>query len=174
IRYLTQDQPLGTAHAIRCAEQHIDDAFLVIYGDNIFTTGLVHHTKLIHEHTSNDTVATYALHYEPDKEKLKEFGTAEVDDEHHITRIVEKSPTPASSYVVTGIMIFEPIIFDVMKNPANWRKSPRDEYESHDYTNLLIQGGRIVNANISTSSWMDLTRPGDIQRANKMIKEIYS
>jgi glucose-1-phosphate thymidylyltransferase len=171
IRYVFQESPQGTADAIRCAEKYVDNAFLVIYGDNIFTKRLVESIKFTHEHGHKDAVATYGLYYMTDQEKLKQVGTAEIDDGHHILQIIEKSPTPISNYAVTGIMIFEPIIFETMKR--NWHKSPRGEYEIHDYTNILLHEGRVVNAHISTDLWMDVTQPSDLPKANEIAKAIH-
>lgn len=173
IDYVTQEPALGTAHAIKCVEHMVDSTFLVIYGDNIFTKGLVEHTKLIHEHSFKGAVATYALAYLTDTQRLKNLGTAEIDDEHHIIRIVEKSPTPISNYAVTGIMVFEPIIFDIINDINHWHKSERGEYEIHDYTNVLLRNGKIVNAHVSTAPWMDITEPKDIELANELIKAIH-
>lgn len=170
IRYIFQDPPQGTADAIKCVEKEVDGAFLVIYGDNVFTKPLIESIKFTHEHGKRDAIATYALHYMIDQNRLKELGTADVDDQQHILQITEKNPNPTSNYVVTGIMIFEPIIFEAMKR--NWKKSPRGEYEIHDYTNLLIQQGYTVNALLSTTWWMDVTRPSDIPEVDKILKEI--
>lgn len=169
-RYVFQDEPQGTAHAIRCAEKYIDGSFLVVYGDNLFAKGLIDQAKTIHEHKEPLADATYVIYRLEDTTRLAEYGTVEINREYHIVKISEKNPKATSPYIATGIMFFNPSIFDAMKH--NWHKSERGEYEIHDYTNVLIEQGKIVNAFPSPLPWIDITTPKDIDRANEVVRAI--
>ena len=36
VAYATQDEQLGTAHAVRAAREHLDGEFAVLYGDDLY------------------------------------------------------------------------------------------------------------------------------------------
>ncbi|MBI1935311.1 nucleotidyltransferase family protein [Candidatus Woesearchaeota archaeon] len=66
IRYSIEKEPMGTAGALKLAEDFFDDRFIVIYGDNFTTLDL---EDLARFHKSNGSFATIALHKKNSSQK---------------------------------------------------------------------------------------------------------
>jgi mannose-1-phosphate guanylyltransferase/phosphomannomutase len=116
IRYVIPDQDYGTAGAVKLAEKHIDDKFVVISGDVLTDFDLSEIGKF---HTEKDTIATMALY--SSKNPLQ-FGIVLTGEDSRIVRFLEK---PSSSEVFsdtinTGIYFFNKEIFQHIPEKENY------------------------------------------------------
>ncbi len=105
IRYVVEDQPLGTAGSVRNAQQYFtDEPFLVMSGDLITDLDL---SSILRFHQERRALATLALTYEADP---SEYGTVATDRQEWVREYVEKpDPEEAISQTVnTGIYVLEP------------------------------------------------------------------
>ncbi len=156
IEYVNQNKQLGTAHAIAAAENILagEERFLVLNSDGIISSSDI--KRLM----KSKKIAILAC----EVENPEAFGVIEVSNDR-IKRIVEKSPHPPSNLVNAGVYIFTPEIFKAInKTPL----SLRGEYEITDSLQYLIEAGREVNL-LKTNSWIDLTYPWDLLRANELL-----
>lgn len=104
IRYSVEDEPKGTAGAVKLLQSCINDTFLVISGDIIsdfdLTTALAYHKR-------KSSIATILLHQVDDP---SDFGIVQHEADGRISRFLEKprSTEIFSSTINTGIYILEP------------------------------------------------------------------
>lgn len=82
-RFTVEDKPLGTAGAVKAAENMLDDVFLVMSGDAISDIDL---GAMVAAHLNSDNLVTVALTTVPDPRR---YGVARLDGDK-ITSFVEK------------------------------------------------------------------------------------
>lgn len=113
IKYSREDVPLGTAGAVKNAENIIkSENFFVLNGDELFQLDL---NKLIELHKNKSPKATISLLKKSEKGR---YGEVVINDEKKILEFKEKSvPTSDSFYVNAGFYIFnKKILDDIHKN----------------------------------------------------------
>ena len=94
------------------------------------------------------------------------FGVAEFDEKGNLIKLVEKPKTPPSSYALTGIYFFTPIIFDMIKK---LEPSKRGELEITEAIQLLMDANYIVGYELVNNWWKDTGTPEDILDANRLV-----
>lgn len=157
IEYCTQRKQLGTADALRMAEELVDGNFLMMNGDII-----VNHQDIYRlTQKAENTVSIIEV---PDTTGL---GVVELDGKDRVVRIYEKAAEPPSHCANAGLYLFTPAIFDaVFQTP----KSPRGEYEITTSLQLLIARGQPVLAH-QIAHWLNLTYPWNLLDANESLLE---
>ena len=143
IEYAIQRQQLGTAHALKQAEELIrDDKFLVLSGDNIVDSETI---KRVNE--------PWTLAYKEAEEPSK-YGVIVVSN-GIIKEIIEKPEKPVSNLINVGIYCFTPEIFERIG----------DMTDLVSVINSMIEDGyefKCVRAN----TWIDVVYPWDILKVN--------
>jgi len=104
--YEIQEKAGGIAQALSLAEDFVDgDSVTVILGDNIFQDN-------VKEDVADfNNGAKIFLKEVPDAYR---FGVAELKDEK-IIGVEEKPKVPKTNFAVTGLYIYDPEVFDVIK-----------------------------------------------------------
>ncbi|MGZ4901573.1 MAG: bifunctional sugar-1-phosphate nucleotidylyltransferase/acetyltransferase [Halobacteriota archaeon] len=157
ISYVEQPQQLGTAHAIKLAEDSIEENFLVLNGDNLISP------QAIEEVTSSaagDVTLLLTV-----KENVKGYGVVTTEG-NRVTQIIEKPGTDISHYINTGIYVFTPAAF----NEIPYTKiSPRGEYEITDTIQRMIEKHYDVRGVHTSSMWIDASYPWDLLNANAAV-----
>lgn len=154
IEYIRQEKQLGTADAVRSAQELVNDRFLVLNGDIIASAA--HIRNLIEQ--KSDVVMTARIVNNP-----SEYGVLEIQN-NRVFRIIEKSQNPPTNLANAGIYVFPLSIFDsIRRTPLSVRK----EYEITDSLQLLIDEGADVDYLELTDKWMDIGRPWDLLDANE-------
>ena len=115
LHYSIETQPLGTAGAIKHAEQHLpkDQSFLALNGDIVSD---INYAQLIQFHEQQQATATIALYRVEDPSR---FGVVEIDSERRIHNFIEK-PDPQhapSNLINAGCYVLESTVLDHI--PAN-------------------------------------------------------
>lgn len=91
----TQDEPLGTAHAIKCAENSMQGDVVVAFADTLFRADF-------HLDKNSDGVIWVKKVDDPSA-----FGVVKLDDYGFITDFVEKPQTFVSDLAIIGIYYFK-------------------------------------------------------------------
>ncbi len=91
----TQDEPLGTAHAIKCAEESMQGDVVVAFADTLFRADF----KL--DKNSDGVIWVKKV------EDPSAFGVVKLDDYGFITDFVEKPKTFVSDLAIIGIYYFQ-------------------------------------------------------------------
>lgn len=160
IIYSYEDEPLGTAGAMKLAEKDLDEVFVAANGDVFADIDI---RAEIDTHLSTGADITIAL---TPVENPCEFGIARVDEEHRIMEFKEK-PRPEevfSNLINAGVYVMNrDVLADV----------PEDTF--FDFSKDLVpivmsKGGRVQGFDI-TGIWMDVGRPHDLLGANLSVAD---
>ncbi|MEF8863321.1 MAG: UTP--glucose-1-phosphate uridylyltransferase AglF [Haloarculaceae archaeon] len=164
ITYTHQREQKGLAHALLTVEEHVDDDFMLILGDNVFRANL---GDVIRRQQEDRADAAFLVEEVPMAEASR-YGVCVTNDYGEITEVVEKPEAPPSNLVMTGFYTFSPAIFSACRlvQPSN-----RGEYEISEAVDLLIQSGRTIDA-LPIEGWrMDIGYPEDREAAEKRLQE---
>jgi NDP-sugar pyrophosphorylase family protein len=156
VTYSLEDEPLGTAGALRLAAKTIglNKTFLALNGDVIAQINL---STMLNEHQRANALLTDALCQVKNPSR---FGVAELNSNKRIKRFVEK-PRPretSSNLVNAGIYLVEPKVLDMI--PIGQRVSLEKQVfpvlaKSHRLTGFPFEG-----------FWFDIGNFEDYRRAN--------
>lgn len=181
VTYLPQDEPLGLAHCVLIARDFLgDDDFVMYLGDNMLQQGLegfIEHWEGQHtvarqpsldEHPDAPTRAPAAqilLTPVPDPQR---FGVAELDDDGHVVRLVEKPEHPPSDLALVGVYLFSAAIHEAVGAIA---PSDRGELEITDAIQWLIDSGAPVHQDLLAGWWLDTGKKDPLLESNRRVLE---
>ena len=154
--YSVETEPLGTAGAVKNAEQHIDNAFFVMNGD-IFTD--LNLTEMLRFHENKGAKVTIALAPVEDPTR---FGVVETDSNQRVTRFIEK-PKPeqvTSNMINAGIYIVEREILNRVP------QGKRFMFE-RDVFPVLLSEGEPVFGYATDAYWIDTGTPEQYLQLNR-------
>ena len=145
LTYSTEDSPLGTAGAVKNAEEFLDNPFIVLNGD-IFTDFDL--GAMMRLHRRNKAVASLALTAVEDPTI---YGVVETDSEGRVKGFIEK---PSRDKVTTnminaGIYILEPDILNYIV-PNTFAMF------EHDVFPMVLAKGQVVCGYPFQGYWIDI------------------
>ena len=150
VAYAIQAEQLGTAHAVEQALGHVNGAFAVLNGDDIYDEAAV---EALFD--GGPAVGAYAV------EDPRPYGVFSLDGDA-VTGVVEKPEDPPSNRVNVGAYHFP-------AEAADWfgdvEKSERGEYEITDVVERLV-AEREVRA-VPVERWLGVGRPWELLAANE-------
>ena len=164
ITYTHQREQNGLAHALLTAEDHVDDDFMLMLGDNIFRANL---EDVVRRQREDRADAAFLVE-EVSWEEADRYGVCKTNEFGEVTEVVEKPEDPPSNLVMTGFYTFTPAIFHAchLVQPSN-----RGEYEISEAIDLLIRSGRVIDA-IRMEGWrIDVGYPDDRDEAERRLQE---
>jgi len=161
IEYVDQKGVLGTGNAVSVVEDHVQEDFVLVYGDLLFTEEAIKSVLEIYSQKKPSA----ALAVVP-VENPENYGVVEFETGNQLKRIIEK-PRPdeaPTNLANAGIYVFSTEIFDKAKKIT---ASSRGEWEITDAIELLIKERKpVFAAEISKNEWIDVGRPWDLLEAN--------
>jgi NDP-sugar pyrophosphorylase family protein len=163
ISYSYEKKPLGTGGPIKKAEDLLNDdnePFLVLNGD-ILTS--INYLDLLKMHKKTDAMATLALYEVEDPSR---FGVVDINGKGQIRRFVEK-PTiedAPSKLINAGVYVLDQSIFEII--PEGRKISIEREILP-----LLAVKDRLYGVKFD-GIWVDVGKPGDFMRANKLVLDL--
>ena len=163
IEYAIQPKLLGTADAIKTAQPYVEENFLVVYGDLLFTPEAI--TSILKTHKQNRPSVTMAVTPVTNPER---YGVVKLED-GWVIDLIEKPPKEEapSNLVNAGIYAFSEEIFEKIERT---KPSPRGELEITDSLKLLMTEGRKVLAEkIPPEEWIDTGYPWNLLEANEWV-----
>lgn len=159
--YENQEGNGGTGAALMLAENFAkDNLFMVILGDNVVV----------------EDVRSFVEDFKKNKDKAKILVAKVKDPQNYgvvtfkgnrIVTIVEKPKRPTSNYVNTGLWMFRPEVFNLLKS---LKKSPRGEYEVTDVLAHYVKQGQL-SYSILKSPWTDAGSFESLYNATVLMKE---
>jgi UDP-N-acetylglucosamine diphosphorylase/glucosamine-1-phosphate N-acetyltransferase len=162
IEYVEQKEVLGTGNAVSVAEPYVEDDFLLVYGDLLFTADAV--KKVIGLHKKEKPVMTMAV---VPVENPEDYGIVELEDEGSVKRLIEKPSRieALTNLANAGIYVFSTEIFEKVRETS---ASARGEWEITDAISLLLKEKKpISGVKVSRDDWFDVGRPWDLLEANR-------
>ncbi|UCE13137.1 MAG: NTP transferase domain-containing protein [Candidatus Heimdallarchaeota archaeon] len=163
IKWVIQQEQLGTGHAIQICKKQIDSRnthFFMMYGD-IFTTPQVIKDILKLGQLNNHTKGVFAA---KDVNNPEKYGCLKIENDF-LVEILEKNSTPPSNFINAGIMVLPLSIFDSLSSTP---KSNRGEIEITDSINMLIQEGTQFSVYYIKEHWIDIGYPWNLLEANEI------
>ena len=164
ITYAHQREQKGLAHALLTTEDHVDDDFMLMLGDNIFQANL---EDVVRRQREERADAAFLVEEVP-WEEASRYGVCDTNDYGEIVEVIEKPDDPPTNLVMTGFYTFTPAIFHACHLV---QPSDRGEYEISDAVDLLIKSGRTIDA-IGLDGWrIDVGYPEDRDEAERRLAE---
>jgi glucose-1-phosphate thymidylyltransferase len=177
VTYLPQEAPLGLAHCVLIARDFLgDDDFVMYLGDNMLQQGLTEFIARFEadQQAANEPTlegaqpppaAQILLCPVPDPHR---FGVAEVDDDGHVRRLVEKPTDPPSNLALVGVYLFTPVIHEAVRSIS---PSARGELEITDAIQWLIDHGHRVRHDLLEGWWLDTGKKDPLLESNRRVLE---
>jgi UDP-N-acetylglucosamine diphosphorylase/glucosamine-1-phosphate N-acetyltransferase len=160
LSYVVQRKPLGTANAVGTAKLVLDEPFLCLNGDVIVNKPTISGILADFKKNGSTVVTGVAV------ENPSEYGILDVRS-GRLKRMVEKSKNPPGSLANAGVYIFTPEIFQWIDRTE---KSVRGELEITDSLTMMASSAE-VRVHEFQGEWVDVGRPWDLLRANKLLME---
>jgi mannose-1-phosphate guanylyltransferase len=157
LRYVTEDEPLGTGGAIAHAAVALDGApdapVVVLNGDILSGHDIAAQVRL---HVDRDADVTLHLVRVADPRR---FGCVPTDGDGRVTAFLEKMPDPVTDQINAGCYVFRRGVIDAIPNdrPVS--------VERETFPDLLAADARVVGY-VETAYWLDLGTPESYVRGS--------
>lgn len=161
VTYLQQDAPRGLAHAVFIAHEFLgSEPFVMYLGDNLIVGGIAEFVREFERERPHAQVLLAKV------EHPEHFGVAELDPEGRLVHLVEKPSVPPSDLALVGVYLFDESVHEAVRSI---RPSPRGELEITDAIQWLVDHGRLVNAQVLETPWIDTGKLQDLLEANRIV-----
>ncbi len=159
ISYSIEKTPLGTAGAVKNAEQFFDDEPLIVFNGDVLTD--IDISELVDFHKENSARATIAL---TEVEDPTPYGLVLIDDTGRVTSFLEKPnwEQVSTKNINAGIYVLDPSIFAGVPSGRPY------SFERELFPGLLEKGERVF-AKVSEAYWLDIGSPKKYMQAHKDI-----
>ena len=161
VRYISQGDPKGLAHAVFCAREFLgDDDFLMYLGDNMLEHGAVPYVQRFAQGDATAVVGAVKV------KDPRHYGVVELDGQSRIVSIEEKPALPKSNLALIGVYLFTPAIHPIIES---LKPSARGELEITDAIWALHQRTGKVQVIELDGWWKDTGQPNDLLEANERV-----
>lgn len=152
IEYAVEKERKNTAGSILPYKGKVKETFVVVMGDHLTNLNLA---EMLKSHKKSGAMATIALY----KSKMPlEYGVARLEG----GSVVGFAEKPLLEHLYnTAIYIFEPQIFDYIKEKEDFAK---------DVFPRLLAAGKKVNSYVFEDVWFDIGRVSDYERLDELFK----
>ena len=161
--YAMQKGNTGTGAALLLAEDFVSDKeFMVILGDNVVSENV----KLFVDNFKKEKDTFMAKILVAKVKDPQKYGVVTFKGKK-IKEIIEKPKNPKSAYVNTGLWMFLPDVFSLLKK---LKKSPRGEYEVTDVLSHYVKREQL-SYSILRSHWTDAGSLESLYNATVLMKK---
>jgi NDP-sugar pyrophosphorylase family protein len=151
LRYVVQERLDGTAGAIALTREYITGAFMVMMGDDLYSSSDVERMMSLPwgvlAYQSTDAAA---------------FGLIETDASGHVQRIIERPHGHTTGLVNTGVYMLQPSYFDL----------PMVAISDTEYglpQTLMQLVGHVAIPLVITTTWHPIGKPEDLAGAYEFV-----
>lgn len=139
-----QDKPLGTAHAIYCAADSMDDEIVVAFADTLFRADF-----------TLDTDADSVI-WVKQVDNPSAYGVVQFGEDGSINNFVEKPAEFVSDLAIIGIYYFKdgPGLRKEIKYLLDNNITDRGEFQLTDALSALLKQGKVFKPG-TVNDWMD-------------------
>ena len=194
-----REKPWGTAHAVLCAKEHIDEPFAVINADDFYGRDAFENAKnfLIKECSpDNYAIIGYSLLKTLSENGTVNRGVCEVDKDGNLASITERinialknekiicddelEPKELSldKNVSMNFWCFHPSVFPFSENMFHQfltesSKKPKAEFFIPIVADQFIGKGGVIKLIPTSAQWFGVTYREDAPGVKKKLKELY-
>ena len=166
LTYLEQEKLLGTGNAAEIAEPYINNNFVLVYGDLLFSQNTIVDVLNKFRHGNGTSAMAVVPVDHPEN-----YGVVKIDADCRVKGLVEKPGfgKASSNLVNAGIYVFSKEIFEGIRRT---KVSIRGEWELTDAITAFVEEGKTVYAaELRKGDWLDVGRPWDLLDANRWALE---
>jgi len=149
IKYVVQKQPLGTGHAAKAASKFLEDKFLLLNGDDLYSREDI-----------KNVFKKFPCILVKEVDDPRAFGVIESTD-GIVENLVEKPKRPKSNLANIGLYFLPKRIFDY-----KIQKSSRGEYEITDYIRYFIKENKLYFKKAKT--WLPISYCWNVLEADRL------
>jgi glucose-1-phosphate thymidylyltransferase long form len=159
INYSIEDHPLGTAGAVKNAEQYFDDEPMVVFNGDVLTD--LNISKIVAFHKQKEARVTIAL---TEVEDPTAFGLVLVDKDGRVKQFIEKPSwnMVTAKTINAGTYVVDPKIF------KDAPKGKPYSFERELYPSLLEKGEKVYGY-LTNAYWLDIGNPEKYKEAHQAI-----
>lgn len=172
IKYVVQEKPEGSGHAVGLLEDYIDTNFVLFLGDiSIKIKRLFRHGRNIYR-ANRQNLTLLACKIEEDLNRVRQNFAIILDENHRVVEVIEKPEHPSTNLKGCGVYLFTPDIFKAIRKTP--RSGIRNEYELTNAIQTLIRIGQSVFP-IEIVDWdVNISSAEELFRCNYLwFKDIY-
>lgn len=151
IRYLEEDEPLGTVGSLSLLPQKPASPIVVMNADLVTN---INFDRLLEFHEKQKSKATVCIR---EYDMQVPYGVVKVDDKHNVLMLEEK-PT-MRHFVNAGIYVLDPEVISLIP--------PSTRMDMPDLLAKLLQTNQKVGAFPLRENWIDIGQVHDFERANR-------
>jgi mannose-1-phosphate guanylyltransferase len=158
--YAFEEQPMGTAGAVKLLEDQLDETFVVAMGDTLMD---IDFEVVVREHEEKKAVVTIAL---TEVDKPTEFGIVGLGDDQRIMRFKEKPKQEEvfSNLINAGVYVIQREAFDFVPEDTKF------DFSKNLFPKLM-EAGKPLYGSLLRGLWKDIGRPQDLLDANIRMAE---
>lgn len=155
LRYIVQDIPLGTAHAVMLVKELIGlKGCVLVYGDNYIDSCVVKNYLKGNQHISGATIFAYKV------SNPENYGVIELSSEGKVISIEEKPKVPKSDYAMIGLLCLDQSVCHKIEKIS---LSERRECEITDVLKIYLNIVKLTVVRLEESAvWSDLGSPQNL------------
>jgi mannose-1-phosphate guanylyltransferase len=160
LRYVVEPVPLGTAGAVKYAEQYLSDSVVVFNGDVMTAVDLPAVLRLHRERRAKATIVLTPV------DNPSAYGLVETDPAGNVRRFLEK-PSPdqiTCDTINAGIYVLEPDTFDRIPADTAWSIE-------RSYFPSLVERGETFVAYVDRGYWIDIGTPAKYLQVHRDIMD---
>jgi len=163
------DRPVtGIAQALGLAKNFVgDNKFAVILGDNFYEENFRSKFRIFEEGSYRSSIFLKEVH-DPERFGVASFSSINsngVVKTAKVEKITEKPNPPKSNYAVTGLYLYTPHVFHILKD---LKPSKRNELEITDINNFYVND-KSMQAMILDGFWGDMGLSESAKRVSDFI-----
>lgn len=149
LTYCLEEEPLGTAGAVKNAGTYLDNTFIVLNGDIFTDMDLADMLAMHHEKKARATISLTRV------DDPSAFGVVETDANKRVRRFIEKPPRAeaTTNWINAGIYILEPEVLERIPSHRHYM------FERGLFPRLLDEGAPVYGYPYR-SYWLDTGTPG--------------
>ena len=151
-----EEEPLGTAGAIKNAEEFARDGTCLVFNGDVLTD--VDLGALVQVHRDREAIGTICL---TPVEDPSAFGVVPTDENDRVTGFIEKPPPgeAPTNLINAGIYVLEPAVLDRIPKGEVWSSE-------HQLFPSLVEENAGLHAVALDGYWKDIGTPANLLGAN--------
>ncbi|RPA65378.1 NDP-sugar synthase [Gordonia oryzae] len=154
LRYVTEEEPLGTGGGIRNVLPELTASTIVVFNGDVLGGTDVRHVVATHRESDADVTLHLVRVSDP-----RAFGSVPTDETGRVTAFLEKTQDPPTDQINAGTYVFgRAVIEDI---PTGREVSVEREV----FPGLLAEG-RHIHAYVDHAYWRDMGTPEDFVRGS--------